>query len=225
MGQKPVKLDAIRVLLAEDHVLVRAGLCALLKSAAGIEVIAETGDGQDALRLIREHRPDVALLDIAMPGLNGLDVLARVQSECPAVKVIILSMHANEEYVRQALRAGAIGYVLKDASAADLEQAIRSVALGEPYLSSAVSRHVIAEYSRGHTGEPVGPIELLTPRQREILQLLAEGHPTKDIAHMLQLSAKTVETHRAQLMERLGIHDVPGLVRYAIRIGLVSSDK
>ena len=224
MGQKPVKLDAIRVLLAEDHVLVRAGLCALLKSAAGIEVVAETGDGQDALRLIREHRPHVALLDIAMPGLNGLDVLLRVREECPDVRVIILSMHANEEYVRQALRAGAIGYVLKDASAADLEQAIRSAVLGEPYLSSAVSRHVIAEYSKGHTGEP-GQLEMLTPRQREILQLLTEGHPTKDIAHTLQLSVKTVETHRAQLMERLGIHDVPGLVRYAIRIGLVSSDK
>jgi DNA-binding NarL/FixJ family response regulator len=215
----------IRVLMAEDHALVRAGLCALLRNVAGIEVIAATGDGQDALRLIHEHRPDVALLDITMPGLNGLDVLARIKKECPAVKAVILSMHANEEYVRQAFRAGAVGYVLKDASATDLEQAIRSAALNKQYLSSAVSRQVIEEYSKDRTGEPVGPLEMLTPRQREILQLLAEGHSTKDIAHTLQLSAKTVETHRAQLMERLGIHDVPGLVRYAIRSGLVSPEK
>lgn len=215
---------AIRVLLAEDHALVRAGLCALLKNVPGAEIVAETGDGQGALRLIREHRPDVALLDISMPGLNGLDVLVRVKEECPDVQVIILSMHANDEYVRQALRAGAAGYVLKDASAGDLEQAIKAAVRGEPYLSSAVSRRVLEEYSKGPTGE-TGPREVLTSRQREILQLIAEGHSTKDIAHLLQLSAKTVEAHRAQLMERLDIHDIPGLVRYAIRIGLVSSDK
>jgi len=214
----------IRVLIAEDHALVRAGFCALLKNVAGIEVIAETGDGQDALRLIHERRPDVALLDIAMPGLNGLDVLVRIKEECPGVKAIILSVHATDEYVRQALRNGAVGYVLKDAGASDLERAIKTASRDEPYLSSAVSRHVIEEYAKSRTGEP-GPHEILTSRQREILQLLAEGHTTKDIAHMLQLSAKTVETHRAQLMERLGIHDVPGLVRYAIRAGLVSPEK
>ncbi len=219
-----MKTKAIRVLLAEDHALVRAGLCALLKDATGVEIVAETGDGQDALRRIRAQRPDVALLDIAMPGLNGLDVLIRVKEECPEVQVIILSMHANDEYVRQALRAGAAGYVLKDAGAADLEQAIRAAVRGETYLSPAVSRHVIEEYAKGHGAEP-GLLEALTPRQREILQLVAEGHTTKDIAHILNLSGKTVETHRAQLMERLGIHDVPGLVRYAIRMGLVSSEK
>ena len=219
-----MKTETIRVLLAEDHTLVRAGLRALLKDAAGVEIVAETGDGQDALRLIRAHRPDIALLDIAMPGLNGLDVLIRVKEECPDVRVIILSMHANDEYVRQALRAGAAGYVLKDAGAADLEQAIRAAVRGEPYLSPAVSRRVIEEYSQGHGAEPGLP-EALTPRQREILQLVAEGHTTKDIAHVLNLSGKTVETHRAQLMERLGIHDVPGLVRYAIRMGLVSVEK
>lgn len=214
----------IRVLMAEDHALVRAGLYALLKGVAGIEIIAETGDGQEALRLILDHRPDVALLDISMPGLNGLEVLARAREECPDVRVIILSMHANEEYMRQALRTGAAGYVLKDASAADLEQAIKAVARGEPYLSPTISKRVIDEYSRSRAGEP-SPLELLTSRQREILQLIAEGHATKDIAHILNLSAKTVETHRAQLMERLDIHDVPGLVRYAIRIGLVSSEQ
>lgn len=219
-----MKTETIRVLLAEDHTLVRAGLRALLKDAAGVEIVAETGDGQDALRQICAHRPDVALLDIAMPGLNGLDVLIRVKKECPDVRVIILSMHANDEYVRQALRAGAAGYVLKDAGVNDLEQAIRAAVRGEQYLSPAVSRRVIEEYSHGHGAEP-GLSEALTPRQREILQLVAEGHTTKDIAHVLNLSGKTVETHRAQLMERLGIHDVPGLVRYAIRMGLVSSEK
>jgi DNA-binding NarL/FixJ family response regulator len=219
-----VTTPTIRVLLAEDHALVRAGLCALLRNVPGVEIVAEAGDGQEALRLIREHRPDVALLDISMPGLNGLEVLVRVKEECPDVRVIILSVHATDEYVQQALRDGAVGYVLKDAGAADLEQAIKTASRNEPYLSSEVSRHIIEEYSKGRTGDP-GPHEILTSRQREILQLLAEGHTTKDIAHMLQLSAKTVETHRAQLMERLGIHDVPGLVRYAIRVGLVSPEK
>ena len=214
----------IRVLMAEDHTLVRAGLCALLRNVPGVEVVAEAGDGQEALRLIREHQPDVVLLDIAMPGLNGLDVLTRIKGDCPATRVIILSMHANEEYVTHALRAGASGYVLKDAGAADLEQAISAVARGESYLSAAIPRRISDECSGDHVGEP-GPHATLTPRQREILQLLAEGHGTKDIAHILQLSAKTVETHRAQLMKRLGIHDVPGLVRYAIRAGLVSSDR
>nr|MBI3611954.1 response regulator transcription factor [Nitrospirota bacterium] len=211
-------------MLAEDHTLVRAGLCALLRNVPGVEIVAETGDGQEALRLIREHRPDVALLDISMPGLNGLEVLVRVKEECPAVRVIILSVHATDEYVWRALQDGAVGYVLKDAGAADLEQAIKTASRDKPYLSSAVSRRGLEEYSKGRSGNP-GPHEILTSRQREILQLLAEGHTTKDIAHMLQLSAKTVETHRAQLMERLGIHDVPGLVRYAIRVGLVSPEK
>lgn len=216
--------QTIRVLLAEDHALVRAGLCALLRNVPGIEIVAEAGDGQEALRLIREHQPDVVLLDIAMPGLNGLDVLARIKGDCPAIRVIILSMHANEEYVKHALRAGASGYVLKDAGAADLEQAIGRVARGESYLSTTLPQRIANEHAKNHAREP-GPHATLTPRQREILQLLAEGHSTKDIAHILQLSAKTVETHRAQLMERLGIHDVPGLVRYAIRAGLVSPEQ
>lgn len=213
-----------RVLLAEDHALVRAGLCALIRNMPGTEIVAEAGNGQEALHLIRTHQPDVVLLDITMPGLNGLEVLVRIANDCPQARVIILSMHANEEYVRQALRTGASGYVLKDSSTADLEQAIKSAVRGEPYLSPAISKRVIDEYSQSCTGEP-GPLKLLTSRQREILQLIAEGHATKDIAHILNLSAKTVETHRAQLMERLDIHDVPGLVRYAIRIGLVSPEK
>ena len=216
--------EPIRVLLAEDHALVRAGLGFLLRNMPGVEIVAEAGDGQEALCLIREHRPDVVLLDITMPGLNGLDVLVRIKDDCPTVRVIILSMHANEEYVRHALQTGAKGYVLKDASAADLEQAIDAVVRGETYLSAAISRRFSEGHSKGRDGE-AGPLALLTSRQREILQLLAEGHNTKDIALTLQLSPKTVETHRVQLMERLDIHDVPGLVRYAIRMGLVSSEK
>jgi DNA-binding NarL/FixJ family response regulator len=219
------------VLLVEDHTLVRAGIRALLQNLAGIEVVAEASDGREALRLIKTYQPDVVLMDIAMAGLNGLEATARVTKEFPPVRVIILSMHSNEEYVAQALRAGAAGYLLKDAVAAELELAVTAVARGETYLSPAVSKHVIADYLRRAGGGEAGggselpPSDPLTPRQREILQLIAEGRSTKEIASTLHLSVKTVETHRTQLMARLDIHDVAGLVRYAIRIGLVTPDK
>jgi DNA-binding NarL/FixJ family response regulator len=221
-----------RVLLAEDHTLVRAGIRALLQNLTGIQVVAEASDGREALRLIKTYQPDVVLMDIAMAGLNGLEATARVTKEFPTVRVIILSMHSNEEYVAQALRAGAAGYLLKDAVAAELELAVTAVARGKTYLSPAVSQHVIADYLRragggatGGGGEAPSTSALLTPRQREILQLIAEGHSTKEIASILHLSVKTVETHRTQLMARLDVHDVAGLVRYAIRIGLVTPDK
>ena len=221
-----------RVLLAEDHALVRAGIRALLQNLTGVQVVAEASDGREALRLVKTYQPDVVLMDIAMAGLNGLEATARVTKEFPAVRVIILSMHSTEEYVAQALRAGAAGYLLKDAAAAELELAVTSVARGETYLSPAVSKHVIADYlrragggaARGDEGTP-SPTALLTPRQREILQLIAEGHSTKEIAALLHLSVKTVETHRMQLMARLDVHEVAGLVRYAIRVGLVMPDR
>jgi len=216
-------MKPIRVVLADDHALVRAGFRSLIEALPGIEVIAETGDGRQALQLTLTHHPDVVLMDIAMPGMNGLEVTARVAKQAPNVRVIILSMHADEEYVWQALRAGAGGYLLKEASMAELELAIKAATRGETYLSPAVSKQV-ADYVR-RTGGTAGALELLTPRQREILQLIAEGHSTKKIAHTLQVSVKTVETHRAQLMERLGIYDVAGLVRFAIRVGLVSLEK
>lgn len=216
-------MKPIRVLLADDHALVRAGFRSLLETLPDIEVIAETGDGREALQLTLTHHPDVVLMDIAMPGMNGLEVTARVAKEVPNVHVIILSMHADEEYVWQALRAGASGYLLKEASTPELELAIKAATRGETYLSPAISKQV-ADYIR-RTGDKAGALELLTPRQREILQLIAEGHSTKEIAHTLQVSVKTVETHRTQLMERLGIHDVAGLVRFAIRVGLVSPEK
>jgi len=221
-----------RVLLAEDHTLVRAGIRALLQNLTGIQVVAEASDGREALRLIKTYQPDVVLMDIAMAGLNGLEATARVTKEFPTVRVIILSMHSTEEYVAQALRAGAAGYLLKDAAAAELELAVTAVARGETYLSPAVSKHVIADYLRragggetsGGEGAP-STSALLTPRQREILQLIAEGRSTKEIAAILHLSVKTVETHRTQLMARLDVHDIAGLVRYAIRIGLVAVDR
>ena len=217
-------MKPIRVLLADDHTLVRAGIRSLLENMEGIEVIAEASDGRDALRLVRAHRPDVVLMDIAMPGLNGLEAAARIAKRFPNVRVIILSMHVNEEYVLQALRAGAAGYMVKGADAAELEIAIRAVARGETYLSPMVSKHVVTDYIQRISGE-TSPLELLTPRQREVLQLIAEGYSTKKIARTLKISVKTVETHRMQLMERLDIHDIAGLVRYAIRVGLVKPDQ
>jgi DNA-binding NarL/FixJ family response regulator len=216
-------MQLIRILIADDHALVRAGIRALAQKIAGIEVVAEAADGRDALALTKLHQPDIVLMDISMPGLNGLEAAARAAKDFPSVRILILSAHADEEHVCQALRAGAAGYLLKDAGTAELEIALRAVARGETYLSPAVSKHVIADYIR-RTGGESGSLELLTPRQREVLQLIAEGHTTKEIARTLHLSDKTVETHRMQLMERLDIHDVAGLVRYAIRVGLVKSD-
>jgi DNA-binding NarL/FixJ family response regulator len=212
-----------RVLIAEDHALVRAGLRKLLEGLSGIEVVGEAGDGRAALEQVASKRPDIALLDIAMPGLNGLEAAEKIVGDHPETRVILLSMHANEEYVLQALRAGVSGYVMKDAALAELELAIAAVRRGDTYLSPTVSRHV-GEYVRRTGGEPT-PRESLTPRQREILQLIAEGHSTKKIAGTLKVSVKTVETHRSALMEKLDIHDVAGLVRYAIRIGLVTPER
>jgi DNA-binding NarL/FixJ family response regulator len=222
-----IDMKPIRVLLAEDHTLVRAGIRVLLQECGWIKVIAETGEGNEALRLVKKERPDLVLMDIAMPGLNGIEATARIKKEYPETKVIILSMYANEEYVLQALRDGASGYLLKDAGPVELELAIKSVIRGDTYLSPPVSRQVIADYiarfekKAGKSEANRGAFGILTSRQREILQLIAEGLTTKDISQKLNLSINTVETHRSQLMERLGIHDVAGLVRYAIREGIV----
>jgi DNA-binding NarL/FixJ family response regulator len=217
-------LKTTRVLLADDHVLVRTGIRSLLEKMTGIEVVAEAGDGREALELIKKQLPNVALMDIAIPGLNGLEALARATKEFSAIKVIILSMHANEEYVLRALRSGACGYLLKDAAVAELELALRAVTRGEIYLSPRISKHVIDSYLE-RLGNERPLQEILTPRQREIVQLIAEGESTKEIGFLLKVSVKTVEAHRAQLMERLGIHDVAGLVRYAMRVGLVPPEE
>ena len=214
-------MSTVRVLLADDHTLVRAGIRALLESIDHVEVVAESEDGREALELIGKHRPDVALLDIGMPGMSGLEVAKRAQTESPRTRVLILSMHADATYVTQALRAGVAGYLVKGAAVAELPLAIKSVMNGETYLTPKISRSVVERFL--DDGEQsADPLAGLTSRQREILQLIAEGRTTKEIGGILEVSVKTVETHRARLMERLDIHDVPGLVRFAIRAGLVS---
>lgn len=221
----------IRILLADDHTLVRAGIKNLVSNLHGVEVVGEADNGRTALKMVDELKPDMILLDIAMSELNGLEVAARLSKEHPEVDVIILSMHANEEYVVQALRAGASGYLLKDSAPNELEIAVNAVSKGESYLSPAISKHVVNDYLRRVSNldpddnEDKSSFKQLTPRQREILQLIAEGNSTKEIAAKLIVSVKTVETHRIQLMERLGIHDVAGLVRYAIRMGIITPDK
>jgi len=208
----------MKVLVADDHTLMRAGLVALIARLPDMEVVAEAEDGRQALRLVRDLQPDIVIMDIAMPGLNGLEAAERIHGILPQVKIIVLSMHASEEYVAQALKAGASGYLLKDAATAELEMALKSVSLGQFYLSPAISRQVVDTLLHGG---PTG-LDLLTPRQREILQLIAEGKSTREIAETLHLSVKTVETHRAQLMDRLDIHDVAGLIKFALRKGLAS---
>lgn len=217
-------MNAIRIALVDDHALMRAGIRALLEKLPGIEVVGEANNGREALELIKTKGPNVILLDISMTELGGLEALPRIVKDFPAVKVLILSAFANEEFVLRALRSGAAGYMLKDAAAEELELAIKAVANDKTYLGPSISRTVVETYLQRTTGEQ-GLIEQLTARQREILQLIAEGKNTKEIASTLDISAKTVDAHRLQLMARLDIHDVPGLVRYAIRSGLVSSER
>lgn len=220
----------MRVVLADDHNLVRAGIRALLERMPGIEVVGEASDGREALALIEREKPDVALLDIGMPELNGLEAADRVARDAPRTRLVILSMYSSAQYVAQALKLGVAGYVLKEACVDELPVLMRALARGETYLSPGISKQLVevlrARPDAVSGAAPAGaaPSDVLTPRQREILQLIAEGKSTKEIAFDLGLSVKTVETHRAQLMDRLGIHDVAGLVRYAIRAGLVSAD-
>jgi DNA-binding NarL/FixJ family response regulator len=215
---------ALRIVLADDHGIVRAGVRALLEKIPLGEVVGEAADGREALEMVAKHRPDIVLLDIAMPKLNGLDAVARIKKISPETRVIILSMHANEEYVIRALRSEVSGYLIKDSAVEELERAIRTVATGDTYLSKRISKNAIRVYLANTDGIQA-PIEKLTPRQREVLQLIGEGNNTKESADILGVSIKTIEAHRLQLMQRLDIHDVPGLVRFAIRTGLVSAEK
>ena len=213
-------MDPIRVLLADDHKLVRAGIRLLLEKLPDVKVIAEASDGQEAIRLVEKHEPQVVLTDIAMPGLNGLEVTRHLADKFPKVRVIVLSMYSDEEHVYLALRAGAAGYLLKGAAREELELAIRAVAQGETYLSPPVAKITNSKYSGRVNAEPC-PFGKLSPRQKQVLQLIAEGKTTKQVALELNISVKTVETHRMQLMDRLEIHDIAGLVRFAIKVGLV----
>jgi DNA-binding NarL/FixJ family response regulator len=217
-------VDTIQVLLVDDHKLVRAGIRSLLEKLSAIEVVAEAGDGLEALLLVAEHHPQVVLMDIAMPNLNGLEATRRMSTEFPEVPVIILSIYSDEEHVYQALRAGAAGYLLKGAAIEELELAIRAVAHGETYLSPPISRPVIMEYVR-RTNAGQGLTERLSPRQSEILKLVAEGKSMKQIALGLGISVKTVEAHRTALMARIDVHDIAGLVRFAVKHGLIDLDE
>jgi len=216
-------MKRMRVLLVEDHGLVRAGFRALLEGISGVQVVGEAADGRAGLSMIHSTNPHVVLMDIALPKLNGLEVLERVVKDHPKVQVVMLSMHANEEYVSRALRSGARGYVLKDADISELELALRAVTDGNIYLSPAVSKSMVDDYMRRVRSQ--GSPHALTERQQEVLQQIAEGRNTKEIAYRLKRSVKTIESHRAQLMKRLNIHDVAGLVRYAIRAGLVRPEE
>lgn len=213
-------MTTCRVLLVDDHALVRAGIRALLETLPRVEVVGETGDGLAAVQLATELAPDVILLDITLPGLNGLEVAMRVARLGAATRVLMLSMHASPEYAARAFAAGAAGYLNKDSAFDELAAALDAIGAGRRYLCRAIDPAQVAVFERRATSGASG-LDGLTPRQRQILQLVAEGLSTREMAERLFVSIKTIETHRAQIMRRLDIHDVPGLVRFAIRHGLL----
>lgn len=212
----------LRVLIVDDHPLMRAGIRTLLERTMKDVEVVEAVDGLEAIELAARKSPDIVLMDISMPGLNGVEAARRVMAIAPAAKVIMLSMHQDEQRVVQSIRAGASGYLMKDVAVAEVATAIDSVLRGEVFISPS-ARKTVSRMLASNEAE-TSPLSLLTARQREILQLIAEGQSTKEIGYRLSLSTKTVETHRRLLMDRLGIHDVAGLARFAIRAGLVSAE-
>ncbi len=212
-------MKSIRVLIADDHALVRAGIRALVEKIEGVVVVGEAGKGKEALELVKELKPTLMLLDITMPDGSGFEVLDHVMKNFPEIRVIVLTVHEAGEYAIRALREGAAGFLPKSAASTELEQAIQTVIRGEVYISPETSRKTLIAFGKGTSKRDL--LATLSPRQREVLRLIAEGRTTKQIAQVLEISVKTVETHRAQLMERLDIHDVAGLVRYAIIVGLI----
>jgi DNA-binding NarL/FixJ family response regulator len=215
-------MRSIRILIADDHGLVRAGFSGLLGRLAGVEVVGEAADGLQAWSLIRELQPDLALVDIAMPGLDGIELTARVVAQQPATRVILLSMHTAEGYVRRALMAGSAGYLLKDTTLEELEKAIRAVSRRGTFYSPRVLEALSEAGQRADTA--ASRLKALTPRQRQLLQLIGEGRSTREIAESLAISVKTAETHRTQLMKRLDVHDIAAVVRFAIQSGLVDPE-
>ena len=211
------------VVLVDDHALVRAGIRALLESVEGVVVTAEADNGRGVLDALQDHEPDVLVVDLSMPDMNGLEVIHRVAKRHPHIRILVLSMHREPEYVSRALREGATGYLVKGAFEEELAVAVRAVARGDTYLSPAIAGPALSGPART-TGDS-DPFEALTARQREVLQLIAEGYSTAEIAKKLYVSVKTVETHRSAVMSRLGIHDVAGLVRFAIRSGLATAER
>jgi len=210
-------MKRIRILLADDHAVVRRGFQMILAEQPDMEIAGEAGNGREAVELAAKLKPDVVVMDVAMPELNGIEATRRMAESAPHARVLALSMHKDSVYVREILRAGARGYLLKDSVAADLVSAVRAVASGEGYLSPAVSDAVLDDYRRHVTN----PIDLLTSREREVLQMLAEGKTNKEIAGILNLSVYTVDAHRGRIMEKLNLHSINELVRFAVRNGLV----
>jgi len=223
-------VTVMRVLIVDDHALLRMGLKLIVEQMEPGAVCIEAADGREAVDLARRESADLCLLDLTMPGLNGLDALPQLLQVAPRMRVLVLSMHASEPYVAAAMRAGAQGYLLKESAVDELADAIRALRAGRSYISRALTDALLPAYLR-QLNQPGGaraeeqPLPQLTPRQREVLQLLAEGHSTRAVAERLHLSVKTVETHRTEIGRRVGIADIAGLTRYAVRIGLVSADR
>jgi DNA-binding NarL/FixJ family response regulator len=212
----------LRILLADDHTLVRQGLRKVLEERPEWEVVAEAGDGREAVRQAEEARPDVAIVDVAMPLLNGIEAVRQIARKAPGTRVLVLSMHADEAYVTQMLRAGAAGYLLKDSADVDLLQAVDAVSAGKSFFSPAIARVIADDYVRQLADRGVTDrFELLSEREREIFQLIAEGRTNKEIANMLFLSPSTVDTHRSRIMEKLDVHSAAEIVLYAVRKGVI----
>jgi len=219
-----VQMGKIKVLVADDHTILRQGIKALLENQEGIEVVGEAKDGREAIKVTEELLPDVIMMDIAMPGLNGLEATRRIKKKFPKMKVLVLTMYANEEYIFQILNAGANGYLVKETAFQDLISAIKAVYRGESFMSPSISKKVVNGYIQHAREDKKKSCEVLTPREREVLQLIAEGNSSKKIAAALFISPKTVETHRTHIMDKLNIHNRSGLIKYAIRKGMVDID-
>jgi DNA-binding NarL/FixJ family response regulator len=212
----------IRVLLADDHAVVRDGLRVLLEGASDIEVVGDAGNGRDAVRLAAKARPDVVVMDIAMPEMNGIEATELLQDTTPATQVVILSMHSTAEHIYRALQAGARGYLLKDSAGSEVVEAVRTVNIGRRYLSQKIAAAVVDDYIAGR--RQASPLDSLSRRERQILQLIVEGCSSADVAHKLFLSPKTVETYRSRMMHKLGVGDLPHLVKFALQHGVTQLD-
>ncbi len=219
MGQQP---DSIRVLLADDHAVVREGLAALLGAQPDIEIVGSVGDGREAVRESRRLEPDVVVMDVTMPELNGIEAAGQIHDACPATSVVMLSMHSDVEHVYRALRAGARGYLLKSSAGSEVAEAVRAAHAGRRFLSSKITESVLDDYIRKRSTS--SPLESLSPRERQILQLIAEGRTSADVARLLSLSPKTVDTYRSRMMAKLGIGDLPSLIKFAVQHGLTPAE-
>jgi DNA-binding NarL/FixJ family response regulator len=216
---------SIRILLADDHRILREGLRSLLSQQPDITVVGEASDGETVVALARELRPDLVIMDVVMPGMDGISATRQIRAECPGTRVIALSMHSDRRFVSEMVRAGALGYLVKDSAFEELNQAVRSVVANRPYLSAAITGSLVEDFVRQTTAaeRPVSsPLQMLTGREQEVLRLLADGKRVKEIAHLLSISAKTVESHRQNIMDKLEIHSTIELTRYALREGLTS---